>query len=443
MAPGGAPPLGHVFLAPKQVGVPGPGQGPLIVDGAGEPVWIHPGDGVEFNIGFHPQTYRGRPVLAWWHGRIPYSHGYGSVTVLDEHYNLITEVHAGNGEQADLHEVTITDDDTMLLLAYSTRQADLGPIGGPADGWVYEGVVQEIAIDSGAVLMEWRSLAEIPVADSYFPLGGHGAHNDPYDYLHINSARVAPDGNIVISCRHTGTVYKIARDGSRVLWRLGGKSSDFPVPPDASFSWQHCAVQHADGTLSLFDNSLRTPPSPGAPSPASSALVLDVDEDARTVRLRRRLHHPVPLYADTQGSMQTLPDGSAFVGWGAAPYASLFDASGNMVWDAHIAEPWHSYRAHVDDWAGTPDDAPAVAARRARTGGVTVYASWNGATEVASWRILTGDAPGALHAVADMPRTGFESAAPVPDAQTWLAAAALDAAGNELGRSEPVRSAES
>src|SRR5699024_6928247 len=175
VAPGGAPPPGYVFLAPKQQGVPGPGQGPLIIDGAGEPVWIHPGDGVEFNICFRPQTYRGRPVLAWWHGRIPYSHGYGSVTVLDEHYNPVAEVHAGNGEQADLHEVSITDDDTMLVLAYSTRQTDLSGIGGPADGWVYEGVVQEIAIDSGAVLMEWRSLDEVPVTDSFFPLDAHGA----------------------------------------------------------------------------------------------------------------------------------------------------------------------------------------------------------------------------------------------------------------------------
>src|SRR5699024_6263728 len=113
-----------------------------------------------------------------------------------------------------------------------------------------------------------------------------------------------------------------------------------------------------------------------------------------------------------QGSMQPLPDGSAFVGWGSSPYASLFDASGNMVWDAHIAESWHSYRAHVEDWTGTPGDAPAVAAHRTPGGGTTVYASWNGATEVATWRILTGDSPDALHPAADMPRSGFESSSP-------------------------------
>lgn len=437
-----------MFMAPKHVGVPGPGQGCLIVDGAGEPVWVHPGSDGEFVTSFRPQTYQGNPVLPWWHGRIPYSHGYGSVTVFDDHYGFLTEVHAGNAEEVDLHEVTLTDRDTALVITYSTQPADLTGLGGPSDGWVFEGVVQEIEIATGAVTMEWRSLEDIPVEDSHFPLPGSGrgsgTRNDPFDYMHLNSVRVAPDGDLIVSARHTCTVYKLARDGSEVHWRVGGKSSDFAVPDDAAFAWQHCAELHPDGTLSLFDNGIGSVPDSELDSTsvprASSGLVLNVDENAHTVSVNKRLFHPEPLHAETQGSVQILADGSVFVGWGARPYATLFDPAGAMAWDARLADPWHSYRAYASEWTGTPDDAPAVAAQRSLLGGATVYASWNGATKVATWRVYAGRDPNALAPVADMPRAGFETSADVPGGDTWFAVAALDAGGDELGRSAPVQS---
>src|SRR5699024_914398 len=96
-----------------------------------------------------------------------------------------------------------------------------------------ECVIQEIAVDSGAVLLEWRSLEHIGVQESYMPRGTSGTQGDPFDYVHLNAVSVAPDGNLIVSCRHTCAVYKIARDGSRILWRLGGKNSDFGIGPDA------------------------------------------------------------------------------------------------------------------------------------------------------------------------------------------------------------------
>lgn len=214
------------------------------------------------------------------------------------------------------------------------------------------------------------------------------------------------------------------------------------MPDDASFAWQHDAVPHADGTLSMFDNDIGSTPGSqlDAQSDAvpSSGLLLNIDESGRTVRLKQRFQHPDPLHANTQGSVQMLADGSAFIGWGELPYASLFDPAGNLVWDARIADPWHSYRAHVSEWTGTPDDAPAVVAQRKPFGGATVHVSWNGATDVATWRVLAGRAPDSLRRVADMPRTGFESSSDVPGAE-WFAVAALDGDGTELARSAPVQ----
>jgi hypothetical protein len=44
---------------------------------------------------------------------------------------------------------------------------DLSPYGGPEDGLVMDGVAQEIDIESGEVLFEWRSLDHVGPEESY------------------------------------------------------------------------------------------------------------------------------------------------------------------------------------------------------------------------------------------------------------------------------------
>src|SRR5699024_2635243 len=210
----------------------------------------------------------------------------------------------------------------------------------------------------------------------------------------------------------------------------------------AGFAWQHCAALHPGGILTLFNNGVGSVPQSGlatrTPPTNSYGLVLNIDEGARTVSLNRKLQHPLAVRANDQGSIQLLADGWAFVGWGALPYMSLFDPSGRLVWDARLPDPQQSYRAYVAPWKGVPDDLPAVVAQRPPIGPVVVHASWNGATEVATWRVFAGYGPDALHPAADAPRSGFETAVPVATDEGWFAVAALDGAGNELARSEPA-----
>ena len=73
-----------------------------------------------------------------------------------------------------------------------------------------------------------------------------------------------------------------------------------------------------------------------------------------------------------------------------------------------------------------------------KDGKTTVYASWNGATEVASWRVRGGNGDGALATVGEAPKDGFETAVEVPDGPTRFEVQALDAAGKVLGTSAPV-----
>jgi len=66
-----------------------------------------------------------------------------------------------------------------------------------------------------------------------------------------------------------------------------------------------------------------------------------------------------------------------------------------------------------------------------------VSASWNGATDVASWRVLVGSGEDRLQPVTTVARDGFETTV-VVDRQRYAAVVALDAAGTPLATSPTV-----
>jgi hypothetical protein len=105
-----------------------------------------------------------------------------------------------------------------------------------------------------------------------------------------------------------------------------------------------------------------------------------------------------------------------------------------MLFDARIARGQDTYRAYRFPFTGTPRGRPAVAAS-----GRTVYASFNGSTELRSWEVLAGDAPDALQAVKSARRSGFETRIRLDASARYVAVRAKDAAGNELGTSRAIR----
>jgi hypothetical protein len=134
------------------------------------------------------------------------------------------------------------------------------------------------------------------------------------------------------------------------------------------------------------------------------------------------------------GNVQLLPNGDVFVGWGEVPYFSEFSKSGKLLFDGVMPAPDMSYRAYVQTWVGQPLTPPSGAART--SGGKTVvYASWNGATNLASWRVLAASGTGSLKTVADARSSGFETAIPVASSETRFEVQALSATGRVLGTS--------
>jgi arylsulfotransferase ASST len=437
-APGAGDPS-FFILSPSGYPRPGPGQpGLMILDRSGNLVWFSP------NTGFSPakgmarldlqvQTYRGKPVLTWWEGRIGPGVGYGTAVIADSSYRTIATVKGGGGLTADLHEFIISPQDTALITAVGPRRADLSALGGSASGTALAGVVLEVDIASGKVLFEWNSLDWVPVTDTYAAFSG-GTAKAPFDYFHINSIAVAPDGNLIISARNTCAVYKVARRSGELLWRLGGKRSSFQMGPGARFWWQHHARPRGSHSLSLFDDAA----SP-AKEPQSRAILLDLDTHTMRATLSRSYTHPARLLAANQGSMQVLADGRVLVGWGNLPYFTEFAEDGALLVDGQFPIGDQSYRALTAGWTGHPTDKPAVAARVNPAGGTVVYASWNGATDLSSWTVLAGRTATRLGAVGSQWRAGFETMITVNSKGPYFAVTAHDAGGHVLGRSGTVK----
>src|SRR5215475_8910461 len=150
--PADVPP--YVFLANKPyIGRPVGQRGLLIAERGGDIAWFHPQTQVwDFNV----QSYQGKPVLTWWHGRTGHIYGRGNCYIADSSYNQIAEVKCGNGLMADMHEFNLTSQGTALVDAYKPQKADMRSVGGRKNAVVAAGVVQEIDIATGDVVFEWN-----------------------------------------------------------------------------------------------------------------------------------------------------------------------------------------------------------------------------------------------------------------------------------------------
>ena len=431
-------PLQYLFLG---LANSGPGQGgAMIMDTTGELVWFAPDTGpYQSKMDFQRQIYRGSPVLTWFQGRVVAGgYGEGVAKIADDSYQVTHTIEAHNGLQVDEHEFNITPQGTALVSAFHKQRYDLSRLGGPRKGWLLSGVAQEIDIATGELLFEWDSLDHVGFDETYLPVqGGHGSNTLPYDYFHINTIEDAGDGDLLIGARNTWCVYKVSRKTGQIIWRLNGKKSDFTMGPGSEFYWQHDTRLHGPKVLTVFDDGYDgvLPED----EKESRALILNVDHDEMLVTLRKEFTHPGQrVLAKAMGNAQLLPDGGIFVGWGTNPYFSEFDAEGRLILDGELIKGDPTYRSFIGDWTGHPRELPAAAARH-RAGGATVYVSWNGATEVASWTVFAGKTQSSLAQAGSAPKSGFETAIAVPSKGPFFSVQAQDAHGRPLSRSAPVK----
>lgn len=400
--------------------------GPLILNPQGQVVWFDPLSNGQAGFNLALQSYAGQSVLTFWQGYVSGGIGSGEDVILNHAYQTVGVVQAADGYQADLHEFQITPQGNAFITAYAPVRADLSSVGGSKNGVLLDSVIQEINIRTGQLLWEWHAYGHIHLAESY----AGKPNSNPYDFFHVNSIQQLSGGNILVSARHTFAVYEINQATGKIVWVLGGKHSTFKIGHGANFSWQHDARMLPNGDVTLFDDGA------GYKKTESQSRGMEIRLNTRTrqATLVHQYAHVPPVLSDGEGSLQRLANGNVFVGFGSNPYFAEFTQAGRQVFSASFRYPVEFYRAYRAQWSGQPPGSPYAAASPSGTG-TTVYASWNGATDIAYWRVYAGASPSALSYVAQQPFSGFETAVATSSAGPYFKVQALDAQGNLLGTS--------
>ncbi len=412
-------------------------SGPLILDDELQPVWFEPVPEKVAAANLSLQSYEGKPALAWWQGRVTNTGATetGEYVVVDQHYQPLARLKATGGWVLTLHELVIRGD-LAWVTANKNIPRNLSKYGGAYNGALVDSAVQEYNLKTGKLIRNWDALDHIPLSEAQASLPTNGF---PWDAYHINSIELTPNNKFLVSMRNTWAAYLVDIESGRIEWTLGGRHSSFKFGPGAAFQWQHDVRLTNAATASVFDDHCCQLTGGGTSVHAtgpSRALVLKLDQSAHTATLLAQYKGDGKFESEYMGDTQPLPNGNVFVGWGSEPYFSEYSRSGKLLLEGQLPGPNLSYRTTLEQWSGQPLSAPAGAAVRGDDGKTTVYASWNGATALASWRVLAassgGTRPGVL---ASATKSGFETAIPISQTASSYKLQALDASGRVIGTS--------
>jgi hypothetical protein len=382
---------GYLFLAPFSWNSPAQAaRYLLIVDDSGELVY-----------------YQNKPTsLAFDFKKQPnglltyFDSNTASFPAMDSSYATVDNFAAGNGYQADVHDLQLLPGNGhALLLIYDPQPVDMSLIapGGVPTATVIGLVVQELDTSKN-VVFQWRSWDHFNITDTQVSLT-----TQTVDYVHGNAVERDSDGNLLISSRHLSEVTKIDRQTGAIIWRLGGKNNQFALTNNDPFSFQHDIRRLANGDITLFDDgNLRSP------VPYSRAVEFALDESLKIATSVWQFRDSPDVVALAMGNAQRLPNGNTLIGWGlAVPTITEAKPDGTKAFELTLDAPMVSYRSFRFPWDGFPSGAPTlVLASQNPT--QTLYCSWNGATHVAYYRIYGGKTPNTPTLLGTRARTGFE-----------------------------------
>ena len=406
-------------------------EGLMLLNPAGKLVWWHQFPAGEVGADFEPITWEGKPALSWWQGAVTETaNGLGEGIIANAAYEPIVHIKAGNGQQADIHELQVLPDGTAWLDTYETV---CKPTCDESHVPVVDGTVQEIDIHTGLVMWEWSAMAHVAESETeVIPANG------VFDPYHLNSIQPLPGGKVLISLRDTSGVYMLNEADGSIAWQIAGKTSSFVRGKNAQFYFQHDARLEGKrlNHLTVFDDRAG-PPVHGE----SRGLLLNIK--GNKVSVAHEYLRPTLTVAVSEGSTQPVKGGNVVVGYGSTPYFSEYSRNGaphkrgKLIFDAQLPKGDGSYRVLRHEWEGVPNTDPKLLAERSG-GEVSLYASWNGATSVASWQVLGGESAGSLSPLGTYPWSGFETEMTIPTADSVFEVQALDGKGHVLASSAPA-----
>lgn len=431
---------GYIFTAnfyninhPPMVGQ----SGPMILDDKLAPVWFKPVPEKVVAGDLALQRWEGKPALSWWQGLVTNTGAIesGEDIVVNQHYQEVAHIKGADGWKLTLHEMLIDGEDAWVTANKDIPQ-NLSTYGGAYNGAMIDSAVQEYNLRTGKLLYNWDALDHIPLSDSQATLPTNGF---PWDAYHVNAIDLVGNETFLVSMRDTWAAYLVNIKTGKIEWTLGGRKSSFKLGPGAEFQWQHDVKMQPGGIVTMFDDHCCQLTGGGTyveASAPSRGLVLKLDEATHEAKKVTDYGAGYDVEADYMGDLQPLPNGNVMVGFGSEPYLDEFSADGKPVLEGKFPEPNLTYRATLDPWVGEPLYPPAGAARSS-DGRMTVYASWNGATQVRSWRVLAGSGEGRLSTVATVSKAGFETAIPLSGGSFQrFEVQALDGSGQMIGTSK-------
>ncbi|KAL4919850.1 ASST-domain-containing protein [Aspergillus aurantiobrunneus] len=349
---------------------------PAIYSDTGDLLWHGPQGKI---YAYQPQSLKGEPVLTFCILNASYHEIHRVTLPRTPSDPFVTATDKSFPSYIDIHESAITEDGTILVTAVNVTQADLSPVGGDRRGWVQDGLVYEIDIETNKVLFRWSAVEhgkELTLGYVEYPLDGKGGdRSTPYEYPHLNSV-----------AKYMCSAFLLDKNGD-IVWLLHEEHSACPPTPlQTSATNTMPASAHTNPgqpneaiTLSLHNSDNTETSTPQRPT---TNMIFNLYPGNKTTALSRR------------GT--TYPShGTATISRGSSvPKFEEYDAAGRLVmrgWfgaknESSGTYSWTSYRAFRAEWIGRPTGAPDVVTCRAGEQ-VRVYVSWNGATDVTSWRV--------------------------------------------------------
>ncbi|KAJ5688982.1 hypothetical protein N7462_003374 [Penicillium macrosclerotiorum] len=429
---------------------------PFILTDDNELVWSGP-EGDSSN--FRQQYWGDQSVITFWvgTGKAAYGadagRGWGEVRIYNDEYRLIKSVclqlnltmptGTTTDCDADVHESFITEDNTILLTAYNTTQADLTSLGGPKDGWVYDSIVVELDLETNEPVFIWSPLAHVAINETHEAYTGSD-QTDPFDWFHMNSIQKWGDYYLVNS-RHLWRTFLVDREGS-VVWSIDGENGgDFgSLPANGTFSWQHMARIHSvsstQAQLSYFANNLDTATSTVPSKGLTFLLTLPPSLKNPPVLVTDFYDHLYPVSSAAEGSFFSLPNGNTLMGYGDEPYIKEYGPSGDVRWSAQFAgyDLGQSYRVYKQEWHATPSTRPSLVVTTAlaednlsqcagSSSRLRGYVSWNGATDVDKYQVYAGKSSNSLKSLGQIDKKGFETKFSLPEDVSVVQVAAIQA----------------
>lgn len=275
------------------------------------------------------------------------SQSTGYAVIADEDLNEIKRVNllpyntltTNKGENLDVHDFILLSDDHYYTMAYYEKTVTNIPSGIPHDPNVkiVAPIIQEV--QNGGVVWQWDGTDYSEFYDASVEGNDYMSTTVPQDYMHMNSMIIDPrDQNLILSFRHLDMIIKVGKTSKDIIWRLGGKNSDFPLSADQTFMRQHDATLiNNNNTLLFFDNGHITD------RPYSRVIEMTLDENGKSITgfFAYNINKP---FAQYMGSVQKI-DNHYFIGGGTGNYIMEINAdNGEVLLD--MDSEMSTYRAY-------------------------------------------------------------------------------------------------